>query len=121
MAQLAEKIPLVPIASSNLAAVGYNEAKRILAIEFKSGAIYHYAGVPEEVAGEFAVAESRGKFYAAHIKGKYQGQKMTGPCPNCGDSGWIGETCQDCGTAEYIDTFKEQTHEDRSSTEEPQA
>ena len=97
------RIPLEAITSSNIAAFGYDTEKQILAIEFKSGAIFHYAGINLQLATDLYCAPSRGSFYAKHIRGKFQGRKMTGPCPNCGATGWIGETCTDCGTATFQD------------------
>jgi hypothetical protein len=96
------RIPLEAVVSSNLAAVGYDPVRRILAVEFRSsGAIFHYAGLPDGLYTEFRMAPSLGSFFARNIKGKYQAAKMTGPCPNCGGTGWIGATCEDCGTASY--------------------
>lgn len=100
---MAEQIPLEPIDSSNLSAVGYHPEKAILAVQFKSGAVYHYASVPLAVVTDFYTALSKGQYYALHIKGKYQGQKMTGHCPACGAQGWIGDRCEDCGCAAYAD------------------
>ena len=33
--------------SSNLAAVGYNPSRKVLEVEFNSGSVYQYYGVPE--------------------------------------------------------------------------
>jgi hypothetical protein len=97
------RIPLDPVVSTNLAAIGYDPARKILAVKFRSsGAIYHYAGVSSETAFAFQHAESKGTYFARGIKGLYQGEKMTGPCPACGDTGWIGDKCEDCGCATYI-------------------
>jgi hypothetical protein len=107
----AEKIELEDVVSSNLAAIGYNPLKRILAVQFKSGAIYHYADVDVLVAAGFNTAESKGRYYAASIKGQYQAQQMTGHCANCGDGpGWIGDRCQDCGTADYVPDPRKEEH-----------
>jgi hypothetical protein len=97
----AEKIPLTPITSSNLAAIGYHAAKQILGVEFKGGGIFHYAGVGPEVYQQLLEAPSRGSFFAKIIRGKFQGEKMTGPCLDCGAHGWIGETCAQCGCSPY--------------------
>lgn len=97
----AEKIELEPFVSTNLAALGYNAAKKILAVQFKSGAIFHYADVSLDLAVGFLEADSVGRYYATKIKGKYPGQRMTGPCAACGAEGWIGDRCTDCGTADY--------------------
>lgn len=102
------KIPLEVIESSNLAAIGYDPDRKQLAVQFKSGDVFHYDGVDMEFAGRFYAAESRGRFYAGHVKGKITGRKMTGKCRACaGGPGWIGETCTDCGTAPYVDTRPE--------------
>ena len=106
------RIPSFPVSSSNIAAIGFDDEKRILAIEFKSGSIYHYAGVSADLALDLVHADSIGRFYAQKIKGKFTGQKMTGHCPNCGVQARVGETCPDCGTATIQDDpLKESQHE----------
>jgi hypothetical protein len=97
------RIPLEPIDSSNLHAIGWDEAKSILAVQFKNGAIFHYAGIERALATAFYCAESRGRFYSQQIRGKFQGQKMTGPCTACGAQGWIGDRCDDCGCGNFAD------------------
>lgn len=96
------RIPLEPLVSSNISAGGYDPDKKILAIEFKSGDIFHYAGVELEVATAFYCAESKGTYYGKNIRGKFTGEKMTGPCGACGAVGWIGDRCDECG----CDTFQ---------------
>jgi hypothetical protein len=99
------KIPREALESSNISSAGYDSQRQILAIEFKGGAVFHYAPFTLEQLGAFYSAESKGKFYAQHIRGKIAGEKMTGDCPKCGDkNGWLGETCTDCGCAVYADT-----------------
>lgn len=96
------RIPLEELVSSNLAAGGYDASRRILAIKFKSGIVFHYAGVGQTLATEFYLAESKGKFYATKIRGKFEAERMTGQCPKCGDlHGYIGDVCDDCGTERY--------------------
>lgn len=101
------KVPLEAITSSNLAAAGYDSAKSILAVQFKSGIIFHYAGVDLDTATAFYMAGSRGSYYATHIKGKFTASRVTGECPKCGDKhGYIGDTCTDCGTAVIIEVAR---------------
>lgn len=97
------RIPMLPVSSSNLASVGYDDEKRILSVEFQNGGIFHYAGISADLALDLVNAESIGRFYHQHIRGKFEGAKMTGPCPNCGYTGYIGATCSDCGTEKHID------------------
>jgi hypothetical protein len=52
--------------------VGYDEAARILEIEFVSGGVYRYFGVPPEVYQELLEAPSKGAYFLEHIKDEYQ-------------------------------------------------
>ena len=63
-------IPLTPVESSQVGAVGYDEASKTLAVQFKhgAGAIYHYAGVEPKLYQDFISSESLGKFHGQHIK-----------------------------------------------------
>jgi hypothetical protein len=56
------------VSSSNLASVGYDPATLILEIEFLSGRIYHYYGVPETVYQGLMEAESHGKYFNQFVK-----------------------------------------------------
>lgn len=97
------KIPLEPVTSSNIAAAGYDPARGVLAIQFKTNrAVRHYAGVPLELATEFQRAESKGKVYHGRIRRRFAGRRVTGPCRNCKAEGYIGETCARCGTAQHF-------------------
>lgn len=94
-------IELTPVSSSNLAAVGFDGPRQRLAVQFKNGKVLYYADVPVALMEEFAQAESLGRFYGQRIRGKFRGQLVTGECPKCGAYGLVGETCADCGCAEY--------------------
>ena len=65
-----------PVESSNLRSVGYDEFLLVLEIEFKSGAVYRYYGVPSEVHDELVNAESVGKYFNANVKSKYNFLKV---------------------------------------------
>lgn len=100
---MAIKIPYESVESSTIKAIGYDPQRQICAIHFKSkGQIRHYAGFSPWKMLEFYSAPSKGKFFNERIRGKYQVEPMTGDCPKCGDHGWIGERCEDCGCAEYV-------------------
>ena len=98
-------ITLEPVESSNIKARGYSEAERILAVEFRSGAVFHYHQVPPEVWSDWLEAISAGSFFYRHIKGNFPADPKTGDCPECGSKhGPIGTRCTDCGTADYTRT-----------------
>nr|DAH96251.1 MAG TPA: KTSC domain [Caudoviricetes sp.] len=60
---------MIPVASSNLAAVGY--ADNTLWISFHSGGIYEYSNVPQSVYESLMNAPSKGKYFHAYIKRSY--------------------------------------------------
>ena len=66
-----------PVESSVLAAVGYDVGKRLLEIEFRSGAIYRYLEVPEEIHRRLLAAESKGRFFGAAIRDKFRSERVT--------------------------------------------
>jgi KTSC domain-containing protein len=59
--------------SSVIGAVGHS---RVLEIQFESGRIYQYYDVPEDVYNEMLSAESKGRYFNSHIRGKYQYQEI---------------------------------------------
>lgn len=67
-----KEIPLIPVESSQLEAVGHDGESNTLAIQFKSktgpGSTYHYSNVPPKVFEGLLGAESAGKFFGEHIK-----------------------------------------------------
>lgn len=103
------RIALEPVQSSNIAAAGYDPERLVFAIKFKNGDIWHYGRVPPSRFQEFAAAESKGRFFSQHVRGKYAGEKMTGTCSECGVKGPIGVTCDDCGCGTFTATARPTT------------
>ncbi|MEK6591569.1 MAG: KTSC domain-containing protein [Pseudomonadota bacterium] len=60
---------MVPVASSNIAAVGWEG--NILAVEFTSGQTYRYTGVSRALFDRMMSAPSKGAFFQQFIRGKY--------------------------------------------------
>lgn len=69
-------IERVAVESSSLVSVGFAKEARILEVEFRSGAIYRYFAVPLAIFEEFKRAESKGRYFAQSIRGKYQFQRV---------------------------------------------
>ena len=59
------------VVSSNLKSVGYDLESNTLEIEFQSGAVYQYYGVPLEVYEALMRASSHGKYFHAKIRDRY--------------------------------------------------
>ena len=60
-----------PVASSMIAAIGYDEEAETLEVEFTSGAVYRYRGVDLDVFEDFCAAPSKGRFFNRHIRDAY--------------------------------------------------
>lgn len=74
-------IEMVPCASSQIEAFGYDAETQTLAIRFPGrgatpGSVYHYADVPAHVFEQMSAAESKGKFFGSQIRGHYEYQKQ---------------------------------------------
>lgn len=63
-------ILLEQVESNQVGAIGYDEATKTLAVQFRRGAMafYHYPNVERETFEKFKSAESIGGFFAQHIK-----------------------------------------------------
>ncbi|HEX4666375.1 MAG TPA: KTSC domain-containing protein [Chthoniobacterales bacterium] len=61
-----------PVASSNVASVGYSRHFRALEIEFTRGAVYRFLEVPPGVYRGLIASQSKGHFIAENIRGKYR-------------------------------------------------
>lgn len=64
------------VTSSNIVAVGYDRNQRVLGIEFVSGGVYDYTGVPKETFDDFVKSGSLGKFFYANIRDKFPTKKV---------------------------------------------
>lgn len=64
------------VQSSNLKSVGYDPAGQLLEIEFQSGGVYQYQGVPETVYTGLMAASSLGAYFHEHIRNKYPYRKV---------------------------------------------
>lgn len=62
----------VVLHSSVLTDADYHAEEAVLLLTFRSGKTYTYYGVPLRVYRELLLAPSAGKYFAAHIRGKYQ-------------------------------------------------
>lgn len=65
-----------PVSSSNLRSVGYLPASRTLEVEFRTGTVYHYVGVPEHIYHGLMRAGSKGGYLANRIKGRYRYRRV---------------------------------------------
>jgi hypothetical protein len=67
----AQEIQMVPVDSSNVAAIGYSSVEQVLVVDFHNGGHYRYFQVPIGVFEAFLAAPSKGRFLNWEIKGTY--------------------------------------------------
>ncbi|TAK87301.1 MAG: KTSC domain-containing protein [Aquabacterium sp.] len=60
-----------PVASSNIASIGYDATSETLEVEFTNGALYQYYNVPQALAEQLMQAGSKGQFLHYSIKNAY--------------------------------------------------
>jgi KTSC domain-containing protein len=65
-----------PVYSSAIVAVGYDEEREMLEVEFISGAVCRYYGVDPDVYEDFRAAASKGRFFNRHIKDAYRWESV---------------------------------------------
>lgn len=65
-----QHIPMVPVVSNQVKAIGYDAASKTLACTFTRGPghIYHYPNVEPETHAAFMKSESKDNFFGQHIK-----------------------------------------------------
>lgn len=61
----------VLLRSTNLRAAEYDSVTQVLTIEFQSGAVYAYRGVPHNVYAGLLQAASHGRYFNQWVKGRY--------------------------------------------------
>lgn len=61
----------IVVDSSLIHAVGYDERRSLLEIQFQDGAIYRYFEVEPEVYTELLESESKGRYFNDYIKDAY--------------------------------------------------
>jgi DNA helicase HerA-like ATPase len=66
----------VPVASTNVASIGYDPPTQTLEVEFHGGRVYQYFDVPVQVYEGFMSAPSKGQFLQQSIKGLYRHARL---------------------------------------------
>ena len=59
------------VSSTNVSAIGYDPRTETLEVEFMSGWVYQYYGVPEHMHTQIMQASSKGQFLNVYIKNSY--------------------------------------------------
>lgn len=66
----------LPLESKLLAAASYAAPRRILYLRFHSGEVYRYFLFPADQYQEFLDADSRGRYFLAHIRNHFPYERL---------------------------------------------
>jgi hypothetical protein len=61
----------IHVESSSIASVGCDAAEVTLEVEFVTGRVYRYVGVPAHIHDAFLTAPSKGQFFNAFVRDRY--------------------------------------------------
>lgn len=60
-----------PVASSNVASIGYDSSSETLEVEFIGGSVYQYYNISPDLYEKLMSAPSKGQFLNSYIKNGY--------------------------------------------------
>jgi len=66
----------VDLKSTSLNAATYQDQSAFLDLEFRSGAIYRYVGVPAQTYQELLLTQSKGRYFNQHIRNRFTYAKL---------------------------------------------
>ena len=68
--------PRQRVESTSIRSIGYDAETGTLEIEFVSGGVYEYLGVPEKVRRELVEADSVGAYFTQYVRDRYFTRKL---------------------------------------------
>ncbi|MEA3187773.1 MAG: hypothetical protein QOD99_1603 [Chthoniobacter sp.] len=70
------RIKLIRVESEAINRIGYHHKTKTLQIQFHSGDTYRYGKVPVALYNELLAAESKGRYFREHIRGRFDYWKI---------------------------------------------
>ena len=71
--------PKPPRCGSVLTTVSYDAKSKIMTVVFANGFAYEYTAVPKQVFEDLSAAKSRGRFFTANVRGKFDFHRVEAP------------------------------------------
>jgi hypothetical protein len=65
-----------PVKSRILRSLGYDESTKVLEIEFHSGLVYQYSGVPLKVYMELMRSDEIGKYFSDKVRTRFRTRQV---------------------------------------------
>lgn len=72
-------LDLIPLASSVIAAIGYDPQTSECLVEFTSGSVFIYEDFPQQKFDEWATSDSPGRFFNSQVKNIHPYRRVTPP------------------------------------------
>jgi len=69
-------MPRVDLNSTALRTAAYQDQRALLELEFRSGAVYHYFGVPAQTYQDLLRAPSQGGYFNSYIRNRFACTKI---------------------------------------------
>lgn len=63
-----KKMDRIPVSSTNLMSIGYDESTSVLEVKFQRTGVYQYFGVPADAYEQLMAAPSKGAYFNEAIK-----------------------------------------------------
>ena len=64
------------VKSRILRSVGYNDSTKVLEIEFQTGLVYQYAGVPPKIYADLMHSGGIGKYFSEKVRPRFQTKQV---------------------------------------------
>jgi hypothetical protein len=64
------------VTSTNIRSIGYDPARKTLEVEFHTGAVHEYDGVPADLADSLVRADSVGRFFNQNVKDAFPSRRV---------------------------------------------
>jgi hypothetical protein len=65
------------VKSRILRSVGYDDSTKILEIEFHTGLVYQYSGVPPKVYADLMHSDEIGKYFSEKVRPRFQTKQVS--------------------------------------------
>jgi hypothetical protein len=66
----------LPVKSCILRSVGYDDAMKNMEIEFHSGLIFQYSGVPSKVYSDLISSNAVGKYFSEKVRNRFRAKQI---------------------------------------------
>jgi hypothetical protein len=65
-----------PVKSRILRSLGYDDTTKILEIEFHTGLVYQYSGVPAKVYADLIHSDAVGKYFSEKVRNRFRTKQV---------------------------------------------